>query len=108
MNPASEPAAPASGVPTPQASRRACPRCGSTRVYRSHRRGFTERALSLAGLKVRRCHTSNLRFARLGSSAIWMEDAARVVRKLIQWAVLLIGGALILRLVMWLSARQAS
>ena len=71
MRPTEPPAsgACAEGCVSP-ASRRPCPRCGSTRVYCSHRRGLLERWLSLVGLKIRRCHACNLRFY-----ALWRFDA---------------------------------
>jgi hypothetical protein len=77
-------------------------------VYRSHRRGFTERALSLAGLKIRRCHACNLRFARFGGSVALVQDVQRVLRRLAQLALVLLGAAFILATVLWLSARQAA
>lgn len=92
----------------PHPARRPCPRCGSTQVDRSHRRGFAERALSLLGLKIRRCHGCNLRFARLGSSAIWIEDVESLARKLAFLALMVAGTALLLALVAWLSVREAA
>ena len=41
----------------------ACPNCGSTRVHRSHRRGFFERILlPLVGRRPFRCADCNHRF----------------------------------------------
>jgi hypothetical protein len=74
-------------------------------VYRSQRRGATERALSLLGLKIRRCHDCDLRFTRLGSSAIWIENVERVARKLTFLALMVAGATFILFLMAWLSVR---
>jgi len=85
-----------------------CPFCGSTRVYRSHRRSLAERLLSLVGLKIRRCHGCNLRFARFGSSAILIEDAEKALRRVARGAVVAAGAAFVLAAMWWLSARQAA
>jgi len=48
-----------------------CPRCGSTNVRRSHRRGFLERALfQLLGLRPYRCEDCDERFLRGYSKSI--------------------------------------
>jgi len=104
--PATSPAAAAEAAEHP--SRRPCPRCGSRRVYRSHRRGFIEHALALLGLKMRRCHACHLRFTRLGGSVLLVSDIERLLRRLALAALVLAGLALSLAAMFWFSARQAS
>lgn len=89
-------------------SHRPCPRCGSTRVHRSRRRGFTEHALSLVGLKMRRCHACGLRFTRLGDSVILPTDVSRGLRRLRQLALAAAGAVLVLGLLLWFTAQQAA
>jgi len=84
------PAASANGVPAaeplaPPAAARSCPCCGSTRGYRSDRRGFTERALSLPGLKIRRCPAGPVRFTGLGGSVILAEEVRRARAASLRW-----------------------
>jgi len=38
-----------------------CPKCKSTRVHRSHRRGLQDRVFSLLGGQLRRCHDCRTR-----------------------------------------------
>jgi hypothetical protein len=59
--------------------------CGSTRVYRSHGRGFTKRALSLAGLKIRRCPAGRVGFTGLGGSVVLVEDVRRARAAGVGW-----------------------
>ena len=40
--------------------------CGSSRIYRSHRRGIVERLLSRVGVWPYRCHDCNRRWLALG------------------------------------------
>ena len=81
--------------PVYRPSRQPCPQCGAKRVYRSQRRGFTERALALVGLKIRRCHACDLRFTRLGGSVLQMADVERLLRRLALMA-LMIGGLILI------------
>ena len=90
------------------ASRRPCPRCGSPRVYRSHRRGLLERLLSLVGLKIRRCHACNLRFTRFGGSTLVIEDCERALRRLALVGLMAVGAVAVLAVMMWLNAKQAA
>jgi len=89
-------------------SHRPCPRCGSTRVHRSRRRGVIEHVFGLAGLTIRRCHACGLRFTRLGDSVILPEDVGRVLRRLGQLALAVAGASLVLGLMVWFAARQAA
>lgn len=94
-----------SGVSPPL--RRPCPRCGSTRVHSSHRRGLLERFLSLVGLKIRCCHACNLRFTRFGGSTLFIEDGERALRRLALVGLMAVGAVAVLAVMMWLNAKQA-
>jgi hypothetical protein len=90
------------------ASGRLCPKCGSSQVHRSHRRGAIERLLHLAGRRIRRCHACSARIVYFGNSAILVHDVARVARKtgllcLMVAAMLAVAGA-----AMWLIGQQAA
>jgi len=87
---------------------RPCPRCGSDRVHRSHRRGSLEHVLRLAGFKIRRCHACGLRFTRFGGSVIVISDLRRALLRIAQITLALVAAALVLAVVLWFSMRQAS
>jgi hypothetical protein len=111
MKPSEAPSSPAPQAPVASSGAprgRPCPLCGASRVYRSHRRGFTERLLALAGFKIRRCHACNVRFIRFGRSTILIADATRALRQLFLLALLLAGLAAVLAAVTWLTARHAA
>ncbi len=97
--------------PSPQVPHRqgaCCPKCAAPRVHRSHRRGPAERALALLGAKIHRCHACNVRFARLASSTIYMDDAQRALRRLGLIALMLAGALLVLVFMSWMIGRQAA
>ena len=94
--------------PTHRPSWRPCPQCGAKRVYRSHRRSFAERILSLAGMKIRRCHACGLRYTRLGGSVLLMADVERLLRRLALVALMIGGLGLILAAVIFYGAWRAS
>ncbi|MGD0013665.1 MAG: hypothetical protein ABSD56_04455 [Bryobacteraceae bacterium] len=85
-----------------------CPNCGAPAVRRSHRKGFTERVLSLVGARVRRCHACNVRFARLFSSTVYIDDARRALRRASLVLLMLAGSALVLIVMLWLMNKQAA
>lgn len=85
-----------------------CPNCGAPGVRRSHRKGFTERLLSLVGARVRRCHACNVRFARLFSSTVYIGDARRVLRRASLVFLMLAGAALVIIVMLWLMHKQAA
>jgi hypothetical protein len=85
-----------------------CPSCGAPGVHRSHRKGFTERLLALVGARVRRCHACNVRFARLFSSTVYIDDARRVLRRVSLVFLMLAGAALVLIIMLWLMHKQAA
>ena len=55
---------------------RRCPRCGSDRLYQSHRRGLLEKTLAAFGAQVRRCHSCRARHSWFGLTAIRLGDSA--------------------------------
>jgi hypothetical protein len=85
-----------------------CPNCGTPGVHRSHRKGLTERLLTLVGARVRRCHACNVRFARLFSSTVYINDARRVLRRAAILFLMLAGAALVLVVMLWLMHKQAA
>ncbi len=85
-----------------------CPKCGTSGVHRSHRKGLTERLLSLAGARVRRCHACNIRFVRLFSSTVYIDDARRALRRAAILFLMLAGAALVLLVMLWLMNKQAA
>jgi hypothetical protein len=85
-----------------------CPRCGTARVHRSHRRGVIERVLASTGATIRRCHACNVRFARLAKSTIYVEDGQRVLRRIGLIALMLVGSILVLGFLSWIMKKQAA
>jgi hypothetical protein len=85
-----------------------CPGCGTPKVHRSHRKGLVERLLAFVGAHVRRCHACNLRFARLFSSTVYIDDARRALRRLALIVLMAAGAALVLIVMLWLMNRQAA
>ena len=88
-----------------------CPNCGTPGVHRSHRKGLTERLLSLAGARARRCHAChacNGWFARLFSSTVHTDDARRALRRAAILLLMLAGAALVLLDMLWLMNKQAA
>ena len=81
-----------------------CPHCSSDRVHRSRRRGFTEHALSLLGLRIRRCHACSLRFAQFGATVILIPDARRFLLRLALVSLALLALALVLALLSFASS----
>ena len=82
---------------------RKCPKCGSTRLSRSHRRGVLERALHWLGADIRRCHDCRMRrawYGRLMVPLASVESAAK-------WgglAVMCSGCLVCLLLVWWMAS----
>ena len=85
-----------------------CPRCGTARVHRAHRRGIIERILASMGATIRRCHACNVRFARLAKSTIYVEDGQRVLQRLGLIALMLVGSILVLGFLSWIMNKQAA
>jgi hypothetical protein len=85
-----------------------CPNCGAPGVHRSHRKGFTERLLSLVGARVRRCHACNVRFARLFSSTLYVADIRHALRRAAFLLLMLAGAAFVLVVMLWLMRKQAA
>jgi len=86
---------------------KACPNCGSARVYRARHRHLGERALTVLGCTMQRCHECNERYARFGNSMLEAASLSAVLKKLIlalsmAAAVLVLMGA-----ILWFSHAQA-
>lgn len=88
--------------------RRPCPICKSPRVYRSRRRGLVELALGVAGLKVRRCHSCDSRFIRVGESVLLVKDIRVGIRRIAQAVAVVVGVALVVAAVLWMIGRQTA
>jgi hypothetical protein len=84
-----------------------CPKCGSIRVHRSHRRNLGERLGILLAAKMKRCHECNFRFVQLYGSTLLLSDLQRAVRKLAWGVVILMALLIVLAIVVWFSKRQA-
>jgi len=84
-----------------------CPKCGSSRIHRSHRRNFGERLGLLLAAKMKRCHECNFRFVQLYGSTLLLSDLQRAVRKLAWVASIIIALLIILAIVVWFSNKQA-
>lgn len=87
---------------------RSCPKCGSERIHRSHRRGAVERCLSLCGLRARRCHECNTRSVSVGNSVILRSDVDVLLRKI---SIVVLAAVAVLAVVMgvlWFSRRDAT
>ena len=61
----------------PANKQRFCPRCGSVRLYPSHRRGAGEKMLAAMGAAIRRCHSCRARTCWFGLTAIRLGDNAK-------------------------------
>jgi hypothetical protein len=56
---------------------RRCPRCGSDRLYPSHRRGAGEKMLAAIGGAIRRCHACRARTCWFGLGSVRLGDNAK-------------------------------
>jgi hypothetical protein len=54
---------------------RNCPKCGSGRIHRSHRKGLLDYVLSWCGADICRCHDCQIRRAWIQSSAFPLASA---------------------------------
>jgi transposase-like protein len=86
----------------------ACPNCGTPNVHRSHRKGITEHVLAVVGGRIRRCHSCNARFARLFNSNVYIDDARRALRRIAVGALMVVGAALVVGVMVWLMNKQAA
>ena len=97
---------------TPSAASRhegsACPSCGALNVHRSHRKGMTEYLLAVIGGRIRRCHTCNARFARVFSSAVYIDDARRLLLRAALLLLMLAGAAVVVLVMLWFMKKQAA
>ena len=86
-----------------------CPSCGALKVYRSRRKGATERLLAIVGARIRRCHACNVRFAMLFNSAVYIDDGRRALRRVaLLMLLMLAGAALVVLVMMWFMKKQAA
>jgi hypothetical protein len=67
-----------------------------------------ERLIVLAGIKIRRCHECNLRFATTGNSVLMIRDVEQVVRKLSVALLAVLALAIVLAAILWFTSRQAA
>lgn len=61
----------------PVNQQRRCPRCGSTRLYPSHRRGSGEKLLAAIGGGLKRCHSCRARTCWFGLMSIRLGENAK-------------------------------
>lgn len=86
-----------------------CPNCGALKVYRSRRKGITERVLAFVGARIRRCHACNVRFAMLFNSALYIDDGRRALRRVaLLMLLMLVGAAVVAVVMMWIMKKQAA
>lgn len=85
-----------------------CPNCGAPSVHRSHRKGLTERLFVVVGARIRRCHACNARFARLFTSAVYMDDASRAIRRAALLLLMLAGALFVIIAMLWFMNKQAA
>lgn len=83
---------------------RHCPKCASSRVYRSHRRGLVERVVSNLGGTILRCHDCRSRRSWFGSTSIPLSDT-EVPGRRAAVIVLASGFLLCVSFVWWIIAR---
>ena|SRR5438270_2628131 len=86
----------------------ACPKCGSTKIHHSHRRTLSERAASVLGAKMKRCHECNVRFVQLHGSTLLGADFQVVIRRMAWIALTILALFAVLAAVVWFSGRQAA
>jgi hypothetical protein len=84
-----------------------CIHCGSRRVHRSHRQGWLDRALLLAGGRTCRCHECNARFMRFGGSLLRIADVHRAVWRLLMALAMMTAAGAVLAGIVWLSHTAA-
>jgi len=85
-----------------------CPKCGSLKVHRSRRHGVLERLVALAGLRFRRCHECNTRFATFGNSVLLKTDVDGLLRKIGIALLMMLALIIVVAIVMWFSGKQES
>jgi hypothetical protein len=80
-----------------------CIHCGSSRVHRSHRKGWLDRVVLLVGGQTCRCHECNARLARFGGSVLRMADVHRAAWRLLIAFAMMTAAAAILAGIIWFS-----
>jgi hypothetical protein len=84
---------------------RACPRCESERVHRSHRRSRLDRVLYALGAEIRRCHQCRYRHARFTKLAVPLADSSGAGIFWTSIAVMSTGFLVCVLLVLWIIRR---
>jgi len=84
---------------------RNCPKCGSTRIHRSHRKGVLDNLLSCFGAEVCRCHDCRIRHAWFRSSSLPLVSADSDQGRWASLAVLASSFLACLELVWWAITR---
>ena len=88
---------------------RSCPSCGALKVYRSRRKGITERLLAVVGARICRCRGCNVRFALLFNSALFIDDGRRALRRAtLLLLLMLVGVARVGLAMLWFMGKQAA
>lgn len=85
-----------------------CPSCMSPRVYRSQRRGWMERGLSLAGATPRRCHECNARYMGIGRRLLGVSRLKRTAKKFALALAMAAAVVVILGAILYFSRSQAA
>lgn len=86
---------------------RHCPKCASSRIHRSRRRGLFERVLSYVGAEILRCHDCRSRRCWLGSANFRLPESETPGRGA-GLVVLASGFAICLAIVWWMVTRFPS
>jgi hypothetical protein len=87
-----------------QVHKRRCPRCGSDRLYPSHRRGAGEKILAAVGGAIRRCYACRARACWFGIASVRLGDNAQEAS--IYSGMAVIGGCVVcLALLLWVITR---
>jgi hypothetical protein len=69
---------------------------------------MTEHLLGVIGGRIRRCHTCNARFARLFNSAVYVDDARRVLLRAALLLLMLAGATVVVLVMLWFMKKQAA
>jgi hypothetical protein len=83
---------------------RRCPRCNSSRMYPSQRRGPGEKLLAGIGGELRRCHSCRARLCWFGFTSIRLGENAKE-GSLSSGVAVLVGCVLCIALLWWMIAR---
>ena len=84
---------------------KSCPRCGSSRIHRSHRQAVWDRFLYVLGAEIRRCHECRFRHASFVTFTVPLGDPHSAARR---WTEILVVGSgfLVCLLFVWWVIRR--